>query len=75
MTIALYLAPAEPGDPPLLLLTLTEAAERLGVTRRQVEKDVSSGRLVSRRYGRLRRILVADLEAFAAGMPVAQAAG
>lgn len=49
-----------------LVLTLDDVAAELRISRRQVAREVASGRLKSVTYGRLRRVRLADLEAFVA---------
>jgi excisionase family DNA binding protein len=50
--------------PDRLLLTKPEAAERLGVSIRTVERLVASGRLPQLHVGRAARLRVSDLEAY-----------
>lgn len=52
-------------DPTRLLLTVSEAARRLGVGRTLMYELISTGQVASVRVGRLRRIRPADLEAYA----------
>lgn len=47
-----------------LLLTIEETADRLRVKRSMLYQLVATGELKSIKVGRLRRILVRDLEAF-----------
>jgi excisionase family DNA binding protein len=49
-----------------LLLTVPEAAARLGVGRTLMYELIRTGAIPSVRVGRLRRIRTADLEAYAA---------
>jgi excisionase family DNA binding protein len=49
-----------------LLLTVTEAADRLGVGRTLMYELIRAGEIPSVRVGRLRRIRTTDLEAYAA---------
>ena len=60
--------------PPALkvLLTVEEAADRLNVGRTSVFALIKSGRLVSVRIGRSRRIPAAELEAFTARLVAEQ---
>jgi len=51
---------------PKLLLTVEEAAERLGIGRTLVFALLRNGELHSVQIGRLRRIRPADLEAYTA---------
>jgi len=53
---------------PQLLLTVTEAAARLGIGRTFMYELISTGAIPSVRVGRLRRIRATDLEAYAAGL-------
>jgi excisionase family DNA binding protein len=53
----------------VLLVDVSEAAEMLGVSSRQVERLVASGALPSVKVGASRRIRRADLEAFVASLP------
>lgn len=55
-----------PGPPARVLLTVEEAAERLGMGKTKVYSFVMSGELESVRIGRLRRIHVDAIAAFAA---------
>jgi len=48
----------------VLLLTVPQTAERLGLGRSTVYEFIRSGELPSLRVGRLRRITAADLDAF-----------
>ena len=52
-------------DPTRLLLTVSEAARRLGIGRTLMYELISTGQVASVRVGRLRRIRPADLEAYA----------
>ena len=56
------------GVPDLLLITKGEAAERLGVSIRTVERLVATGRLRQVRIERLARFRVSDLEAYVDGL-------
>lgn len=47
-----------------LLLTIEESADRLRIKRSKLYQLVATGELKSIKVGRLRRILVRDLEAF-----------
>ncbi|MBA3824181.1 MAG: helix-turn-helix domain-containing protein [Ktedonobacterales bacterium] len=59
------LAPVmQSGDVPLLLLTITQAAQRLNVSRSLLYDLVLSGEMVSIKIKKARRIPVAELEAF-----------
>lgn len=55
-----------------LLLTVEEAADRLAIARSHLYLHLQSGRLRSVKIGRSRRVPVADLEAFVAGLRVEQ---
>ncbi len=48
-----------------LLLTVTEAAARLGIGRTLMYDLISTGEIPSVRVGRLRRVRTADLEEYA----------
>ncbi len=48
----------------VLLLTVPQTAQRLGLGRSTVYEFIRSGALPSLRVGRLRRITAADLDAF-----------
>jgi excisionase family DNA binding protein len=52
-------------DPTRLLLTVSEAARRLGIGRTLMYELLSTGQVASVRVGRLRRIRPADLETYA----------
>jgi excisionase family DNA binding protein len=54
-----------------LLLTVTEAATRLGIGRTLMYELIRAGAIPSVRVGRLRRIRSADLEAYAAELAAA----
>lgn len=54
-----------------LLLSVTEAAARLGVGRTLMYELIRTGAIPSVRVGRLRRIRAADLEAYAAALAAA----
>ncbi|WP_328612995.1 helix-turn-helix domain-containing protein [Amycolatopsis sp. NBC_00355] len=58
--------PASRPLPPRVLLTVEEAGERLGIGRTTAYSLVRSGALESVRIGRLRRISVSAIDAFAA---------
>ncbi|MGW5748672.1 helix-turn-helix domain-containing protein [Amycolatopsis sp. NPDC003861] len=66
--------PAPRPLPPRVLLTVEEAGERLGIGRTTAYSLVRSGALESVRIGRLRRISVSAIDAFAARL-VAGSAG
>lgn len=51
-----------------LLLTVTEAAARLGIGRTFMYELISTGAIPSVRVGRLRRIRTTDLEAYAVAL-------
>lgn len=51
-----------------LLLTVEEARELLGIKRTLMYELMRSGAVASVRVGRLRRIRLRDLEAYAAGL-------
>ena len=56
-----------PGDRPLrLLLTVEEAAERIGICRAYMFKLIREGNVRSVKVGRLRRVTPAALEDFVA---------
>jgi excisionase family DNA binding protein len=56
-----------PGDrPPRLLLTVEEAAERIGICRAYMFKLIREGDVQSVKVGRLRRITPAALDDFVA---------
>ena len=72
-----HVADARPAPrplPPRVLLTVEEAGERLGIGRTTAYSLVRSGALESVRIGRLRRISVSAIDAFAARL-VAGSAG
>ena len=48
-----------------LALTKAEAAKLLGISQRKLEQYIGSGELPSIKFGRARRVLTADLAAFA----------
>ena len=52
-----------------VLITVEEAARRLAIGRSHLYRLLQSGALRSRRIGSSRRIVVSDLEAFAAALP------
>ncbi len=52
---------------PVQMMTLSEAAAALGVSRRTVEREVKRRRLRVRRIGRAVRVSVAELERYAEG--------
>ena len=54
----------EPRKPPRLLLTVEEAADRIGVCRSNMFKLIRQGDVKSVKVGRLRRITPAALEDF-----------
>lgn len=56
---------ATPLDPTRLLLTVPEAARRLGIGRTLMYELISTGQIASVRVGRLRRVRPTDLEAYA----------
>lgn len=66
-TAAPTLAPAAP-DPVLLLLTVEEAARRLGIGRTTCFGLVASGELESVKVGSLRRVPADALGAYVAGL-------
>lgn len=66
--------PAPRPLPPRILLTVEEAGQRLGVGRTMAYSLVRSGALESVRIGRLRRVPVSAIDAFAARL-VAGSAG
>lgn len=51
-------------DPTRLLLTVPEAARRLGIGRTLMYELISTGQIASVRVGRLRRVRPTDLEAY-----------
>jgi excisionase family DNA binding protein len=55
-------APKQAGMPPRLLLTVEEAAERIGICRSNMFKLIRQGDVESVRIGRLRRVTPAALE-------------
>ncbi|NYI05559.1 helix-turn-helix domain-containing protein [Allostreptomyces psammosilenae] len=55
------------GDPTLVVLTVEEAARRLGIGRTTMYDLLSSGKIPSVKIGRLRRVPVEALDAFIAG--------
>jgi excisionase family DNA binding protein len=61
-----------PAPPPRVLLTVEEAAERLGLGKTKTYSFVMSGELESVRIGRLRRVHVDAVAAFAARLVAAQ---
>lgn len=60
-----------PVVPSSLLLTVEQAARRLGVGRTLMYELLRTGQVPSVRVGRLRRIRPSDLAAYAGGLPVA----
>jgi excisionase family DNA binding protein len=50
-------------QPPSPWLTIDEAADRLRVHRRTIERMVTDGRLIEHRYARTRRYHVDDVDA------------
>ena len=52
------------GRPPRLLLTVEEAAERIGICRSNMFKLIRQGEIRSVKVGRLRRVTPAALEDF-----------
>jgi len=52
-----------------LLLTVVEAAQRLGLKRSKGYQLIQTGRLRSVKIDGSRRVLVSDLEEFVAGLP------
>jgi len=54
----------ESGTPPRLLLTVEEAADRIGICRSNMFKLIRQGEVRSVKVGRLRRITPAALEDF-----------
>jgi excisionase family DNA binding protein len=55
------------GDrPPRLLLTVEEAADRIGICRSSMFKLIREGDIISVKVGRLRRVTPAALEDFVA---------
>jgi excisionase family DNA binding protein len=63
----------EPPTPPArVLLTVEEAAERLGIGKTKTYAFVMSGELESVRIGRLRRVHVDAITSFAARLVTAQ---
>ncbi len=48
----------------LALLTKRQAAERLGISERSVEREIREGRLRSLRIGKARRVDPRDLERY-----------
>jgi excisionase family DNA binding protein len=56
-----------------LLLTVTEAAARLGIGRTFMYELISTGAIPSVRVGRLRRIRTTDLEAYAVALEASPA--
>jgi excisionase family DNA binding protein len=54
----------ESGEPPRLLLTVEEAADRIGVCRSNMFKLIRQGDVKSVKVGRLRRITPGALEDF-----------
>nr|WP_043607360.1 MULTISPECIES: helix-turn-helix domain-containing protein [Protofrankia] len=55
--------------PARLLLTVEEAADRLSVGRTTLYGLIGAGQITSVRIGRLRRLRLADIEAYAASLP------
>jgi len=58
---------------PKLLLTVEEAAERLGIGRTTTFALIRTGALRSVRIGRLRRVRTTDLDSYAASLTPADA--
>jgi excisionase family DNA binding protein len=57
-------------DPTLVLLTPAEAARRLSISVRTLERQIAAGHFPQpRRIGRSVRILASDLQAYAQGLP------
>ena len=65
-------ATAPPRRPDRLLMTKQEAAMRLGVSVRTLERLVATGRLPQVHVERLARFRVRDLEAYVSGLPASQ---
>jgi excisionase family DNA binding protein len=57
-------APQRTENPPRLLLTVEEAAERVGICRSNMFKLIRQGDVESVKVGRLRRVTPAALEDF-----------
>ena len=57
-------APQRLEQPPRLLLTVEEAAERIGICRSNMFKLIRQGEVESVKVGRLRRVTPAALEDF-----------
>lgn len=72
--------PEQPSAPPVramperVLLTVDEAAERLGIGRTLVFRFINSGELESVRIGRLRRVPVSAVAEYAARLAKKSAA-
>lgn len=59
------------GGAPPICVSVAEAAQLLGVGRTTLLGIIGAGDLPTRKVGRRRLVLVRELEAFAAGLPVA----
>lgn len=59
----------EDPSPLALALGMAEAAERVGLSRSQLYEEAAEGRLVTRKVGRRRLVLVADLDSWLAALP------
>lgn len=72
---AIQVAPisAGEGDPTLVLLTVEEAARRLGVGRTTMYALIASGQIASVAIGRLRRVPAEALPAYVAALVADQA--
>ncbi|WP_436787912.1 helix-turn-helix domain-containing protein [Yinghuangia sp. YIM S10712] len=71
--VGLPAAPAADGDPTLVLLTVVEAARRLGVGRTTMYALIASGQITSVVIGRLRRVPAEALPAYVASLVADQA--
>ncbi len=67
--------PARTADPACLLLTVEQAAYRLGIGRSTAYQLISTGQLTSIRIGHLRRVPVDALAAFVDSMTDGTAQG
>jgi excisionase family DNA binding protein len=65
-------APPRPAKPPRLLLTVEEAAERIGICRSNMFKLIRQGDVESVKVGRLRRVTPAALEDFVKRLSIRQ---
>ncbi len=66
-----YVPAQSAAEKPKLLLTVSEAAARLGIGRTHMYALIGSGQIKSVLIGRLRRVRPADLETYTGNLSVA----